>query len=277
MPDSDPLLVATDLDGTLLRADHTVSSRTRAVVAELAARGIPVVPVTARQPKGLRPIASAVGLTGPAICGNGAIGMHLAANEIWFARPLAADDARTLALRLRGRDPSLLFASVGPAGEWFRAEPGYAVEAKFADHHRTRNEMELGDLSFVVLDDCAKLIVRRPGVAPEQLIREFRDEFAAVEATTSGAPFVEIMGAGVTKASALELLCGRLGVARERVWAFGDAPNDVDMLRWAGRGFAVANASAEARAAADELVGSNENDGVASAISASAISALLGL
>ena len=74
---------------------------------------------------------------------------------------------------------------------------------------------------------------------------------------------VEVMAPGVSKSSTLEVLCARLGVAREQVWAVGDAANDVDMLRWAGTAFAVENACDEVREVAAHVVGSNEDDGVA--------------
>ena len=81
--------------------------------------------------------------------------------------------------------------------------------------------------------------------------------------THSGAPFLEVMAAGVDKAWGVARLCERLGIDREDVVAFGDAPNDVEMLAWAGHGVAVANAVPEAREAADEVTASDEDDGVA--------------
>ena len=72
-----------------------------------------------------------------------------------------------------------------------------------------------------------------------------------------------ISAAGVTKAFALAAHCAELGIRPEEVVAFGDMPNDVPMLTWAGRGVAVANAHPEALAAADEVTASNDEDGVA--------------
>jgi hydroxymethylpyrimidine pyrophosphatase-like HAD family hydrolase len=69
--------------------------------------------------------------------------------------------------------------------------------------------------------------------------------------------------AGVTKASTLELLCAELGVGREDVVAFGDMPNDVAMLEWAGTAYAMGNAHPLAKAAADRVAPPNDEDGVA--------------
>ena len=86
------------------------------------------------------------------------------------------------------------------------------------------------------------------------------------EATLSGAPFVEVMAEGVTKATGLARLCEHLGVSRTDVVAFGDALNDVEMLRWAGHGVAMAGAEAVVLDAADEVAASNDDDGVARVI-----------
>jgi len=88
------------------------------------------------------------------------------------------------------------------------------------------------------------------------------------EMTLSGAPFVEVMAAGVSKASGLAQLCTRLGVERSEVLAFGDGLNDREMLTWAGHGVAVANAEDAVKDVADELTSSNDEDGVALVIEA---------
>jgi hydroxymethylpyrimidine pyrophosphatase-like HAD family hydrolase len=84
--------------------------------------------------------------------------------------------------------------------------------------------------------------------------------------THSGAAFVEMSAAGVTKASGVRGLCERLGIGPGEVIAFGDMPNDLAMMRWAGRRVAVANAHADVLACADEVTASNDENGVALAI-----------
>ena len=81
--------------------------------------------------------------------------------------------------------------------------------------------------------------------------------------TTSGTTFVEITPPGGDKALGLGRLCDQLGVLRREVMAFGDNNNDISMLRWAGRGIAMANATEAAKAAADETTASNLDFGVA--------------
>lgn len=257
-----PRLVATDLDGTLLRADKTVSSFTRRVLAGLEAAGIPVVAVTARQPYGLAPIAADVGLTGPAICANGAVCLDIADGHVWHSGAIPATEVERLIRAVKAFDRTVLFATIGPVGEWFRAEEAYAEASVFSDHQRTRADMTIVGIDELVAD-CSKIVLRRPGEPSSLTLERIRHLVGDCHATVSGAPFVEIMGPGVTKSGGLERLCERLGITRDDVWAFGDALNDVDMLTWAGRGFAVANADEAVKAVADHVIGANENDGVA--------------
>ena len=81
-----------------------------------------------------------------------------------------------------------------------------------------------------------------------------------------GGGLVEVSAPGISKRSALEWITADQRVAARDVLAFGDMPNDVDMLRWAGLGVAMENAAPEAKAAADELTASNEDDGVAAVL-----------
>ncbi|WP_338122024.1 HAD family hydrolase [Deinococcus wulumuqiensis] len=114
--------------------------------------------------------------------------------------------------------------------------------------------------------DCAgiKRNPYHPHVSPPELLAAVRGlGLGGFHATHSGAAFVEVAAEGLTKAAGLALLCGKLGVAQADTLAFGDAPNDAEMLAWAGRGVAMESAHPEARAAADEVTLSNEEDGVA--------------
>lgn len=257
-------LVATDLDGTLLRADRTVSPRTRAAVAALAARGVPVVPVTARQPFGLRAITEQAGLTGWALCSNGALGLHLTTGEVVFEHTITAAAQQALTAALVPALPGVRFASVRDRGDVFVAQDGYPPLADFEDHKRDPATMRTAPLAEVVAAPSLKLVARHPDLAVPALVEAIRglglDGFGV---THSGAPFAEVLPAGHDKSVGLAQLCAHLGVPRESVLAFGDAPNDVEMLSWAGHGVAVANAAPQTLAVADEVTSDHEHDGVA--------------
>ncbi|MDL9977981.1 Cof-type HAD-IIB family hydrolase [Microbacterium sp. ASV49] len=257
-------LVATDLDGTLLDESGHVTARTRAALDAVRAAGIIVVPVTARQPIGVRQIAEEAGFDGWILCGNGAYAVHLGTRETLFADELEVPVQQRIARELGARIPDLVYASVREAGEVFVAERGYAELAAYSDHKREPATMDTRPLSEVLAAPSLKLVIRHRTI-PTSAIFATLDELDphGFEATLSGAPFVEVMAEGVTKATGLAHLCAKLGIDRSEVLAFGDALNDVSMLRWAGCGIAMANAEPEALAAADEVAPSNSEDGVA--------------
>ncbi|GMA14131.1 hypothetical protein HNQ10_003107 [Deinococcus metallilatus] len=260
-------LIATDLDGTLLRPDLTVSVRTRAALDAARAAGIHVVPVTARQPRGVRRIAEAAGFHEYALCGNGAHGVHLTTGETLFEAHVPEAVQRAVAEALAARVPGVLFVSVREGGEVFVAQDGYAAIAHFEDHKREPGEMGTFTLEDVLARPSLKFIVRHAALTPRELLAELRAlNLGGFAVTHSGAPFLEVLAEGVSKAWGLEQLCARLNVAREEVLAFGDAPNDAEMLAWAGRGVAMGNAESEAREAADEVTLTNAEDGVAAVI-----------
>lgn len=260
-------LIATDLDGTLLDSTSAVTPRTRAALDAARARGIHVVPVTARQPIGLRAIAAGAGFDGWALCGNGAYATNLADGRMLFAEELPPATIRRLAEALRASIPGLLFASVREGGETFVAQHGYAAVAQLSDHKRDPRTMGGVPIDQVLAAPSLKLVIRHPELTPTVLFDALRNlGLTGFEVTLSGAPFVEVMAEGVTKATGLARLCEHLGVARADVVAFGDALNDVEMLRWAGHGVAMAGAEDVVRDAADETAPSNDDDGVARVI-----------
>lgn len=262
-------LIATDLDGTLLRRDLSVSPRTRRALDHARAAGLHVVPVTARQPRGVRRIAEAAGFDGWALCGNGAHGVHLHTGEVLFEAHVQQDVQKAVAQALLTRVPGALFVSVREGGEVFVAQEGYAALAHFEDHKRHPAEMGTFSLHDVLEQPSLKFIVRHPALSPRELLAHVQAlKLPGFAVTHSGAPFLEVLAEGVSKAWGLERLCAHLGVRRDEVLAFGDAPNDAEMLAWAGRGVAMANAEPEAAEAAGERTLSNEDDGVAVVIEA---------
>jgi Cof subfamily protein (haloacid dehalogenase superfamily) len=249
-------LAAIDLDGTLLRPDGTLSERSRAALGRARAAGIRVVLVTARGPRSVRLLGAELGLDGSAICSNGAITLDLVTGEVVRTQPLGAEIAARLVRELRARLPGILFAA---ESEEIALEPGFAAwEWEPPAGTRYADGLEL------VAEPVAKLIVRHDTHALEAIAeaaRELAGDDAAV--TIPGPWTVEISAAGVSKAAALAELCAELGVAPEEVVAFGDYPNDLPMLEWAGHAVAVANAHPDVLRVADEVTASNADDGVA--------------
>jgi Cof subfamily protein (haloacid dehalogenase superfamily) len=256
-----PRLVATDLDGTLLRSDGMPSARTVAAVAAAEGQGIDVVLVTARPPRWLDHLASVAGAHGIAVCGNGAFVYDIGARDVVTTRPLLPELVATLRLDIAQAVPGVIFAAE-------RAD-GALVEAGFPDSDTAgtlpTDRVHAEETGPWRDDGVGKLLA----VAPHWDDAEFLDLVTRVVGDRAHVEFsgaaglAEITAPGVTKARALADWCHRWGVDRRAVWAFGDMPNDLSMLAWAGESFAVANAHPDVLATARHTCPSNDDDGVA--------------
>lgn len=254
-------LIATDLDGTLLRGDGTISARTRTILARVRAAGLTLVAVTARPPRFVRQLAAAEGLGGLAICCNGALVYDLDNDSVVRHTPLAGDTAARLVTALRAAVPGVCFAV--EAGECYGWEPAYAaLDGALVDPDGLTD-----DALALCAVPVTKLIVRHPSTSADELLPLVRElAGTAAYATHSGASFVEVMAPGIQKAVALAALCSDMSVAADETIAFGDMPNDLPLLAWASYAVAVTNAHPEVLGAADEITQTNEDDGVAAVL-----------
>lgn len=256
-------LVATDLDGTLLRSDRTISSRTADAMAAAREVGIDIVWASARARHSIHDLAESCGFTGRAIGANGAVVLDLADGTPVIAGTTAigADAVTTAMLRVRELVPGVVFATVGPTR--FVAEHGYAALCVFSDHHRDPLEMDTSS-TVLAAEPTVKIVARHPDLSSVELYRTVAAaQVGGVELTHSGAPYIEMSAAGVSKASALSRMCQELGVEQQSVAAVGDALNDVPMLEWAGTALTTANALPEIKSIAHRVLASNDDDGVA--------------
>lgn len=254
-----PALVASDLDGTLVASDGRVSRRNRAALELAESAGALVVLVTGRPPRWMGPIARDTGHRGVAICANGALRYDLSTQRVVGHSAFPPGSAAEVVAALRGAVPDLVFAAERSLG--FAAEHTYRLEV--VDDGR-----EVGGRIEDLLEghDTVKLLARLPTVSdPDALLARARAVVGDLATLThsSGDALLEISAAGVTKASALEHLAAERGIGPDGVVAFGDMPNDLPMLGWAGHAVAMANAHPGVLAVADEVTASNDDDGVA--------------
>jgi Cof subfamily protein (haloacid dehalogenase superfamily) len=253
-----PRLVASDLDGTLLNADGTVDDRTRAAIADAEAAGAVVVFCTARPPLRLEPLADATGHRGVAICANGAVVWDLHTESVLEATPLEPAIAQQLVELLRAEVPGGAWAVERTAG--FGHEPDYVPRWPLPDG------TTVDAVEALVSQPVIKLLLRHDRLSADALVsvaREIGGHLAEFSHSNAADRLLEISAAGVSKASALARLCEQRGIDREDVIAFGDMPNDLPMLAWAGHAVAVANAHPDVILAADEVTASNHEAGVA--------------
>jgi HAD superfamily hydrolase (TIGR01484 family) len=255
-----PRLVATDLDGTLVRSDGTVSAYTREVIAALDERGVPVVFVTGRPLRWAEEVFEYVGAHGLAVVSNGALLWDVARDRVDLTRAIPVPDGRRACRRIRDAVPGSAFA--------VETLHGIALEDTFLERHPVPHGSRRGTLDEVFDEPALKILARH-----EELdAQEFWDRAAeavgdAVVVTwSSSSALLEISARDVTKASTLALLCDRMGVRQEDVIAFGDMPNDLPMLRWAGTAYAMANAHPTVHEAATHAAPANDEDGVAAVL-----------
>ncbi|OUC96076.1 HAD family hydrolase [Streptosporangium minutum] len=254
-----PRLVATDLDGTALRSDGTVSPRTAAAFARVERAGATLVFVTGRPPRWMHTVAGAVRHRGLAICANGALVYDLHTEQIVKSHLIAADVLEQVVRRLREKVPELAFS--------VEYEGGFAHESDFRLGRwdgKAVAGLRVGT-STLTSRPCAKLLALHPRMDPDALQETVCELVGDLVTPThsSGRALIEMSAHGVTKASALAALAEGHEIKSADVIAFGDMPNDLPMLRWAGTSYAVANAHAEVLAAVDHVTAANNDDGVA--------------
>jgi Cof subfamily protein (haloacid dehalogenase superfamily) len=254
-----PGVVATDLDGTIVRSDGSISPRTLRSLEAAEAAGAMVVIVTGRPPRWLRGIAEATGHHGLAICANGAIVWDLHTETVVSSYPITATTVQDIVATLRTEIPELAFA-VESVDTGFGHEPLY--RPRWAPDEQT----VVAELEALLSRPVAKLLARHEGLAADELLARARrvvgEEMAALTHSSRDG-LLEISAAGVTKASTLMAVCAERGLRAEDAVAFGDMPNDLPMLAWAGHSVAVGNAHPEVLAAVDEVTARNDDDGVA--------------
>lgn len=262
-----PRLVATDVDGTLLDPDDRVTPRAAAVIGSAVAAGVEFVLVTGRPPRWIPPVTTQLAVARLAVCANGSVLYDAVADEVLWVRALEPDAlvrlAELVTETLPGSGLGVERVAVG-AGAYddetsqFVAEPDYRHAWAGADHQRApRPEL--------LTRPAVKMLVRCPQLSSDAMIAALAPVVGDVADLTFSHPrgLVEISPPRVTKATGLAAVAAQLGIPAADVVAFGDMPNDLEMLRWAGHGVAMGNAHPALLEVADEVAASNAEDGLA--------------
>jgi Cof subfamily protein (haloacid dehalogenase superfamily) len=266
-------LVATDLDGTLLRHDGSVSAFTVETFARARAAGLPVVFVTGRPPRWLPVVAEGTGHSGVAICANGAVVLDLASGALLDTHPIAPDVLDEVVRALRAELPAIGFAAewitdTGDSGTDFGHEHAFVPRYVVGDPARGDDVRVLTSGRRVV-----KLLARVLGTGHDadsflEHALEHVEHLVTVTHSNADDVLLEMSAAGVTKGTSLAAYAEDLGVLAADVAAAGDMPNDVPMLTWARVGLAVEGAHAAVRSAADAVLPGPDDDGVARFVAA---------
>ncbi|SOX56634.1 HAD family hydrolase [Mycobacterium ahvazicum] len=263
-PTSRPALIACDVDGTLFDDDETITPRTRAAVRAAVAAGAKFIVATGRPPRWIRPIVDELGFAPMAVCANGAVIYDPATDRVVSTRTLPVDTLAELAELATRVIPGagLAVERIGhsahdTATPQFVSSPGY----EHAWLNPDNTEVSIEDLLSA---PAIKLLIRKAGARSADMAAELA-KHVGVEgditySTNNG--LVEVVPLGISKATGIEEIARPLEIVSDEVVAFGDMPNDLPMLRWAGHGVAMGNAHPEVLAAANEITARNSDDGV---------------
>lgn len=253
-------LVASDLDGTLVRSDGSVSARTSAALIAAEEAGIDVVFVTGRPLRWARDVFAHVGRHGIAIVSNGALVWDVAGEAVDRTRAIEPAIALEVTERLREAVPESHFA--------IETLAGISLEHGFLERYPVPPGSVRGFAEEIVTEPAFKLLARHETLDPQEYWdRAVEVVGDLVEVTWSSATtLLEMSAFGVTKASTLEIWAAERGITAAEVVAFGDMPNDLPLLEWAGTSYAMANAHPTVRAVADHVAATNDEDGVAQVI-----------
>ncbi|MGW3662139.1 HAD family hydrolase [Streptomyces sp. NPDC005141] len=254
-------LVCTDLDGTLLDSSGAIRERTLSTLVEAGRAGVAVVGVTGRPVRDTLDLARRYGLSGPVVCSNGAVTVDVASGRLLDCRGFGPGDAAGILRAVRDAVPGIALGVDFVSG--LRLEAAFARLVPNAWAH-----LPLEDTSAPADGDPVTKIL---AAHPMLLVDELAAVLAAVAGdraviTRSTGDFLELSAPGVDKGEALRLLAERRGLPLEHTAAVGDMPNDIPMLRVAGLAAAVANAHEDTLRAADIVLPSNDDEGVAALI-----------
>ena len=265
-------LFATDLDGTLLRPDHSVSDFTRETIQRAVNAGIKVVFATGRPTRWLPPVVEETLHNDLIIAANGSLIIDAQKREItdlWeIEKPVAAE---VIAL-LRARVPGALFAlEVVLEGEakWSHLE-GYRREPGFEERLRDpKSTLYLPIEEWLDHPEpVVKILLRviNPTIHVDEQISIIESELEdLVEVTTTGSHdfLIEMSPRGINKGSTLAKLAVSMGLSANQVAAVGDMPNDLSMLEWVGHSATISGGHPAAAAIADRVIPNPTEDGVA--------------
>jgi Cof subfamily protein (haloacid dehalogenase superfamily) len=258
-----PLLIATDLDGTIVPHDGNISQRTIDVFKKAYSMGIEIFFVTGRPPRWMPEIREAFGL-GRAICGNGAMLYDLLGDKVLEEWLIDVPAQLETVARLRKAIPQVSFAV--ESHSYFHREKAYIPRWDVG-----LDNVGVATIEEVIAAPALKLLARcsQQNLSSDQMLEIATRELDGLVTVTHSNPLdslLEISAIGVSKGATLARMAERLGIDAADCVTFGDNPNDFSMLEWSGRSYAMSSGHPDGAKYAKSIAGACEADGVAIAI-----------
>ncbi|WP_216822910.1 HAD family hydrolase [Aeromicrobium sp. A1-2] len=254
-----PRLIALDVDGTIVDGDNVMSTAVRDVVHAARDAGIETVIATGRGVPGVMDVVANLGFTqGYAVASNGAVTMRYDPDVELL--DVVTFDASEAVRRVLEHMPDALVA-VEEVGVGFR------LNKPFPDNEIS-GQFVVEDVESLISEPVARVVIRSADHTPDEFTAIVKDlGLIGTNYYIGYSAWLDLAPEGVSKASGLEFLCAKLGIAQSEVLAVGDGNNDLEMLRWAGRGVAMGQAPDSLKAAADDVTGSIDVDGLVAELS----------
>lgn len=260
-------LIVSDLDGTLLRDDHTLSDYTKAVIHKVSEQGIDFMLATGRIFGGARQYAKELNLNTPILACNGAI-IKEAQGKLLYGKPISEETLAKIFSLLTNR--GYYFHCYGEESFYTKKFAEY-LNAFYAFNNELPKEdrfpmVEIDPLELIGKDTIYKVLARCEGEEARKDLYQSLSGIECASVTVSWHNTFDICADQVSKASAIERYASENDIKPSEIICFGDNYNDMDMLQYAGLGITVANGVEELKAAADYVTDSNNENGVAKAI-----------
>lgn len=264
-----PRLIVSDIDGTFLDSQDRVSPRLRDAVMRAVHAGAEVALATGRPHRWIFPVIDQLPIRPVCVCSNGAVIYDPAEDKILAAHSLEPDTLAAVMAKAEEvfADNGGVSFGVERAGqsafdneeESFLTSPGYTTDL-WTEGHGVAPVHELAS------EPAVKLIMRNMTMNSAEMFDAIAPEIdpeVAHVTYSMNEGLLEVAAPGVNKATGVSTLAAMHGVEQQEVAAFGDMPNDIEMLAWAGMGVAMANAAPLVQDAADMVTTSNNDFGVA--------------
>ncbi|MEJ6013225.1 HAD family hydrolase [Corynebacterium sp. H127] len=264
-----PLLICSDVDGTLIDDRERIPMDVRHAIRSAVSAGTVFALATGRPPRWIHPVLKQLELAPVCVCANGAIVYDAASDTMLDVCNL--DPAALRVIAAIAKDVLAPFGGAGfaversgssawaPEKELFLVSPNY-VPAWFSEENGMVPEAEL------LGEPAIKLLIRNEHLTSARIYELIAPRVSPdIAHLTFSVPdgLIEVAAPGVTKARGTSYLAAAIGAEAKDVVAFGDMPNDIEMLQWAGLGVAMGNARPEVKAVADIVTESNNEGGIA--------------